>query len=112
MNRNKREDRERTKDLILKLDMLSPEPGLNWLGHKTTSAASTLDTMLLHGAKLPEMKKVRGAVESHIWHLEKEHGLKITHQGDCYKIDRLNLGIIEPYSERNRKPLDFGGTSG
>ena len=95
INRNTMDDRERTKEQILKPGSLSPEPGLNWLGHKTTSAASTLDTMLLHGATIAEMKKVRGAVESHIRHLECEHGLKITRQSEIYIISRLNLGITE-----------------
>ena len=94
-NRNKREDRDRTKEQILKPDSLSPEPGLNWLGHKTTSGAATLDTLLLKGATMSELKKVRGAVNEHLRHLENEHGLKITQKGDIYKIDRLNLGITE-----------------
>lgn len=95
VNRNKRQDRERTKEQILKPGTLSPEAGTNWLGHKSMSAASTLDSMLLRGATIAEMKKVRGAVESHIRHLEKEHGLSITKDGDICKIDRLNLGITE-----------------
>lgn len=95
INRNKRQDRERTKEQILKPGTLSPEAGGNWLGHRTTSSASILDSMLLKGATIPEMAKVRGAVESHMRHLEIEHGLKITQCGEVYKIDQLNLGITE-----------------
>jgi len=95
VNRNKRQDRERTKELIQKPGTLSPEAGMNWLGHKTTSATATLDSMLLRGATMSELKKVRGAVREHIRHLEQEHGLSITTDGDTYRIDRLNLGITE-----------------
>jgi len=95
VNRNKRQDRERTKELILKPGTLSPEAGVNWLGHKTTSAASTLDSMLLRGATMSELKKARGAVQEHIRHLEHEHGLSITSYGDIYRINPLNLGITE-----------------
>jgi hypothetical protein len=95
VNRNKRQDRERTIEQILKPVTLSPEIGVNWLGHRTTSKASTLDAMLLHGTTITEMEKVRGAVENHIRHLEQEHGLTIKTDGETYKIDRLNLGITE-----------------
>jgi len=95
VNRNKRQDRESTKELIQKPGTLSPEAGVNWLGHKTTSAASILDSMLLRGATMSELRKVRGAVREHIRHLEHEHGLSITSDGDIYKIDHLNLGITE-----------------
>ncbi len=95
VNRNKRQDRERTKEQILYPNTLSPEVGSNWLGHRTTSKASTLDTMLLNGATMPELKKVRGAINEHLRHLELDHGLSIKINGDIYKIDRLNLGISE-----------------
>lgn len=51
--------------------------GKNWLGHHVGSGAAKIDSMLINGATLDEMSSIRGAVEGHLYHLEKEHGLKI-----------------------------------
>jgi len=94
-NRNKSQDRDRTIEQILKPGTLSSGPGLNWLGHKTTSGAAAIDSLLLQGATKAELKKARVTFNEHLHHLENEHSLKITQDSDIYRIDRLNLGITE-----------------
>lgn len=93
-NRNKIQDRNKTKD-IMQSNIQKSENGKNWLGHSDDSKAACLDTMLLNGTSMTAMKNVRGAINEHIWHLENEHGLTINIINDMYKISRESLGISE-----------------
>jgi len=54
---------------------------VNWLGHQLDKATSQLDRMLLRGTTQEELASVRGAINNHLRHLAKEHGLVVRHQG-------------------------------
>ena len=89
-NRNKYHDRKQTVECIKGLRS-SLKRGRktaveNWLGHKRESKASKLDEMLLLGASLAELQKVRGGVSSHLHHLRTEHGLIIEHSSGYYRF--------------------------
>ena len=45
----------------------------NWLGHKIGDGTARLDKMMLRGATIKEMEKVRGAVKEHLRHYERIH---------------------------------------
>ena len=64
----------------------STDNRINWLGHKIDDGTARLDKMMLRGATIKEMEKVRGAVKEHLRHYESIHGLHIEtvdiHEGD------------------------------
>lgn len=89
-NRNKYQDRKATVECIKGLRS-SLKRGRkpfaeNWLGHKRESKASKLDEMLILGASLGELEKVRGGISSHLHHLRAEHGLVVERSGAFYRF--------------------------
>ena len=89
-NRNKYQDRKATveciKGLRSSLKRGRKTSAENWLGHKRESKASKLDEMLLLGASLAELEKVRGGISSHLHHLRVEHGLVVERSGAFYRF--------------------------
>jgi hypothetical protein len=89
-NRNKYQDRRATveciKGLRSSLKRGRKSAAENWLGHKRENRASKLDEMLLLGASLAELEKVRGGISSHLHHLRVDHGLVVERSGDFYRF--------------------------
>lgn len=58
----------------------------NWLGHRNTAGTAHIDSLLLQGATFQQLGGKRKAVNQHINHLRREHGLKITVTNGVYKF--------------------------
>lgn len=107
VNRNKNEDRENTRRLLAdpknrELYKDISDKGKNWLGHSFSAKTSQLDEMLIKGAKLEDMLRVRNAIFEHIHHLSKEHGLFVKRRSDeKYRIffDEGVLSLDDPISK-------------
>ncbi|NSW87404.1 MAG: hypothetical protein HPY84_13900 [Syntrophobacteraceae bacterium] len=77
-------DREKTRKQIR--TPLAPKHGRNWLGHREKTQAAMIDYMLITGASIGEMARMvrasKARVRNHLYHLEDEHGLTFTVEGD------------------------------
>jgi len=93
-NRNKKEDIENTKKILLNPQEISND-GKNWLGH--SRAAGIIDQMLINGATEPELgrsgRKVN-AIKSHLNHLKSEHGLSLTKTDGVWKYNYQTIPDI------------------
>jgi hypothetical protein len=96
INRDKKHDREETKNLIRNPNRNKYAGGKNWLGHGIRGGKDAyVDEMLINGVTMEEMLKQRGAIYEHLNHLRVEHGLLYEKLGDIYRFSRLDLGIGE-----------------
>jgi predicted HNH restriction endonuclease len=57
----------------------------SWLGH--SEGARNLDFMLIDGATKEELEGYRGAVDKHIYHLRKEHGVNVLKVSGKYILE-------------------------
>lgn len=77
IKRNISEDQTMTKMVIDNwLSGNKQKREINWLGH--TKGTGNLDYMLIEGATINELEQFRGAVNRHLNHLKKEHGINIS----------------------------------
>jgi hypothetical protein len=83
-NRDKPNDISNTNQQLIKRIHTSGK--MNWLGHRKSDATAKLDEMLLMGATIDELKAIRGAIDDHIYHLRREHGLEILDDGEIYRF--------------------------
>ena len=89
-NRNKDSDRRNTKAQLI--NRTPPVGPTNWLGHKVSSGAAAIDSMLIDGATIKQMEEnARGGVQQHLRHLKLEYDLPVVKQGDKYMFDRTAL---------------------
>ena len=95
--RDVRADQEATARLIsdpsARTGAADTEP--NWLGHKQGSAG--IDRDLLDGATMAQLlshRETEDAVERHIYHLRKDHGLHVE-RGGVLRFSRTHLGFAE-----------------
>lgn len=83
--------------LLKKFQMTNEAPLKSWLGHEKRNG--TIDVMLVGGASFEELVKESGrtpsAVNAHIYHLRREHGLTVDRQG----------GILRFSTEQTYGPL-------
>lgn len=95
-NRDKRNDKRLTESLIQSgRRVMFAEP--SWLGHKGKGAV--LDYELLKGATKEQLVlrsgRKRSAVDAHLYHLKKEHGITISSMYGVYKLDIEYRGLKE-----------------
>lgn len=100
-------DRAATAHLILnpaaRSEFAGGEP--NWLGH--TGGASGIDWELLDGATMLQLlrhRTTKAAVDNHIVHLRKQHGL-LVERGEAIRFSRSNLGLPIHLPSTIRSPL-------
>lgn len=83
MSNSKKGDAFNTEQEVKK-GLRPPVNGKNWLGHGVGNGTYNIDEMLLKGATMAELveKAERGAVEEHLGHLKRDHGLTILTEED------------------------------
>lgn len=111
MSENRDKDKDRAATLRVLENPGRTDPYLdegnaskNWLGHFLTAKTSQLDEMLIKGAEINDMKRVRGAIVQHIRHLSVEHGLSV--KRDCDGKYRINVGRVGSVSGRNESTIE------
>ncbi len=92
-NRNIPEDQHESGKRLEEYLVAGRLPEHSWLGHSGGNAQ--IDILLIKGAKLDEMANESGrmpsAVNAHINHLRREHGLQIVREGELYRFVLNNV---------------------
>lgn len=86
-NRNKPTDRHETnriKNLPYAARSSETKKCPNWLRHK--GGNRLIDRDLLTGGTIATFAQYRSAVEQHLYHLKKEHGLKIVKSHGIFRF--------------------------
>lgn len=95
-------DKASTNSILSDLGLSEHSAGINWLGHK--GKASVIDQLLLRGATLKELSEESGrtekATQSHLYHLRKEHGLKVINSHGIHQLSTQDFpeGFGEEFS--------------
>ena len=92
--RDPEEDRQATRDVILGRRERG-DGKRNWLGHEIPSGNAEMDDLLVRGATMEELKATRRKPANQLYHLRKDHQLKIVKGGDgLLRFDHADLGIL------------------
>jgi hypothetical protein len=107
-NRDKKADKQKTRELILNPIQPTYRGRANWLGHGSgrSNGHARVDYLLLDGATMQELEAERGGISSHISHLRHEHDL-IVAPADANgrrRFDRQHLGIAGTTKNDISKP--------
>lgn len=91
-------DQESTRDILAEHQKTHLWPEKSWLGHEQGNGR--IDILLIGGATIEDLAlasgRVPSAVNAHLYHLKREHGLSIVHDGNILRFARDQLEELTP----------------